>query len=557
MAMPSMTPVIRRCLSGEQQAQEELVLAAQNRVYYHCKKMLKHEEDALDATQEILISMLTRLDRLQDPEAFWGWLSAMTANHCRNVLTRGHREAQIPEDDEGNSLLDAFENLDEQSVPDKALDNDETRRMIVDLVDQLPPPQRQCVLMFYYEEMSVRDIAAALETSEGTIKSRLNYARKAIKAGVDAYAAQGIKLYSAVPFLVYFLQKDALSGGLSASAAEALAHTVLAGAAGTAAVETAAAGTAAGGAAASAGSAAAASGGAASHALGGLLAHKAALGLAGLAVVGAVAGGASLYQPEPEPVETTAPIVEAVEPQPIPEPVVEPEPVQEPEPEPTPYPEPVVVPGPEPEPTPVSEPEPEPEPEPVVEPQPVSTPEVRINFSSYSAGYGDNVAFPISMISGANTPYDGIVYSSTNPAVADVSAIGGIALLSPGTAEIVATFPDDNNYQVRLPVTVEDHYEWSHQWADDPLDLSVGEQGSNYLQQYSLGRDSTLTGTEWSSSNPAVASVSASSGSSNFCNVTALSPGTATITGVYHFDAWTNVGTFPMTDTVSFQVIVS
>ena len=557
MAMPSMTPVIRRCLSGEQQAQEELVLAAQNRVYYHCKKMLKHEEDALDATQEILISMLTRLDRLQDPEAFWGWLSAMTANHCRNVLTRGHREAQIPEDDEGNSLLDAFENLDEQSVPDKALDNDETRRMIVDLVDQLPPPQRQCVLMFYYEEMSVRDIAAALETSEGTIKSRLNYARKAIKAGVDAYAAQGIKLYSAVPFLVYFLQKDALSGGLSASAAEALAHTVLAGAAGTAAVETAAAGTAAGGAAASAGSAAAASGGAASHALGGLLAHKAALGLAGLAVVGAVAGGAALYQPEPEPVETPAPIVEAVEPQPIPEPVVEPEPVPEPEPEPTPYPEPVVVPGPEPEPTPVSEPEPEPEPEPVVEPQPVSTPEVRMNFSSYSAGYGDNVAFPISMISGANTPYDGIVYSSTTPAVADVSAIGGIALLSPGTAEIVATFPDDNNYQVRLPVTVEDHYEWSHQWADDPLDLSVGEQGSNYLQQYSLGRDSTLTGTEWSSSNPAVASVSASSGSSNFCNVTALSPGTATITGVYHFDAWTNVGTFPMTDTVSFQVIVS
>ena len=557
MAMPSMTPVIRRCLSGEQQAQEELVLAAQNRVYYHCKKMLKHEEDALDATQEILISMLTRLDRLQDPEAFWGWLSAMTANHCRNVLTRGRRESQIPEDDEGNSLLDTFENLDEQAVPDKSLDNDETRRMIAELVDQLPPPQRQCVLMFYYEEMSVKDIAAALETSEGTVKSRLNYARKAIKAGVDAYAAQGIKLYSAVPFLVYFLQKDALSGGLSASAAEALAHTVLAGAAGTAAVETAAAGTAAGGAAASAGSAAAASGGAASHALGGLLAHKAALGLAGLAVVGAVAGGASLYQPEPEPVETTAPIVEAVEPQPIPEPVVEPEPVPEPEPEPTPYPEPVVVPGPEPEPTPVSEPEPEPEPEPVVEPQPVSTPEVRMNFSSYSAGYGDNVAFPISMISGANTPYDGIVYSSTTPAVADVSAIGGIALLSPGTAEIVATFPDDNNYQVRLPVTVEDHYEWSHQWADDPLDLSVGEQGSNYLQQYSLGRDSTLTGTEWSSSNPAVASVSASSGSSNFCNVTALSPGTATITGVYHFDAWTNVGTFPMTDTVSFQVIVS
>ena len=558
MAMPSMSPVIRRCLSGDQQAQEELVLAAQNRVYYHCRKMLKHEEDALDATQEILISMLTRLDRLQDPEAFWGWLSAMTANHCRNVLTRGRREAQIPEDDEGNSLLDAFESLDEQTVPDKALDNDETRRMIVELVDQLPPPQRQCVLMFYYEEMSVKDIAAALETSEGTVKSRLNYARKAIKSGVDAYAAQGVKLYSALPFLVYFLQKDAGTGGLSASAAEALARSVLAGAAGTAAAGTAAAG-AAGTVAPSGGAAAgtaAASGGTASHALSGLLAHKAALGLAGLAAAGAVAGGAALYQPEPEPAEDPAPIVEVAEPQPIPEPEPppEPEPTPAPEPEPTPAPEPVQPqPGPAPEPDPV--PAEEPAPEPPAEPQPASTPEVRMNFSSYSAGYGDNVAFPISMISNADTPYDGIVYSSTNPAVADVSPIGGIALLSPGTAEIIATFPDDNNYQVRLPVTVEGHYAWSYQWADDPLYLTVGQSGSNYLQQYSTGRDSTMTGTTWSCSDPSVVSISSSG--SNFCNVTALSPGTATITGVYQFDAWTNVGTFPMTDTVSFQVIVS
>lgn len=556
MAMPSMSPVIRRCLSGDQQAQEELVLAAQNRVYYHCRKMLKHEEDALDATQEILISMLTRLDRLQDPEAFWGWLSAMTANHCRNILTRGRREAQIPEDDEGNSLLDAFESLDEQAVPDKALDNDETRRMIVELVDQLPPPQRQCVLMFYYEEMSVKDIAAALETSEGTVKSRLNYARKAIKSGVDAYAAQGVKLYSALPFLVYFLQRDAGIGGLSASAAEALARSVLAGAAGTAAAGTAAAG-AAGTVAPSGGAAAgtaAASGGTASHALSGLLAHKAALGLAGLAAAGAVAGGATLYQPEPEPAEDPAPIVEVAEPQPIPEPEPppEPEPTPAPEPEPTPAPEPVQPqPGPAPEPDPV----PVEEPEPPAEPQPVSTPEVRMNFSSYSAGYGDNVAFPISMISNADTPYDGIVYSSTNPAVADVSPIGGIALLSPGTAEIIATFPDDNNYQVRLPVTVEGHYAWSYQWADDPLYLTVGQSGSNYLQQYSTGRDSTMTGTTWSCSDPSVVSISSSG--SNFCNVTALSPGTATISGVYQFDAWTNVGTFPMTDTVSFQVIVS
>ena len=333
MNMPNVSPVICRCLSGDTAAQEELVLAAQNRVYYHCIKMLKNEENALDATQEVLISMLTKLDGLQNPDAFWGWLSAMTANYCRNVLTRGRHEVQIPEDDEGHSLLDTFENLDDQTVPDKALDNDETRRMVVDLVDQLPPSQRQCVLMFYYEEMSVKDIAAALETSEGTIKSRLNYARKAIKAGVEQYAAQGIKLYGAVPFLLYFLQKDALLGGLNASASQALAHTVLTGAAGTAAGITAAAGTTAlgstvsgsigGGAAAAgtttavesaagvsaasagsvaAGGGAASAGGGAAHALGGILAHKGALGLAGIILAGAVTGGIVLHQAAPAPV---------------------------------------------------------------------------------------------------------------------------------------------------------------------------------------------------------------------------------------------------------------
>ena len=69
------------------------------------------------------------------------------------VPGRGHREVQIPEDGEGNSLLDTFESLDERSVPDKTLDNEETRRIILALVGSLPDAQRQCVLMFYYGEL--------------------------------------------------------------------------------------------------------------------------------------------------------------------------------------------------------------------------------------------------------------------------------------------------------------------------------------------------------------------------------------------------------------------
>ena len=199
--------LIRRSRQGDPEAQEALILAAQNKIYYHCKKILKHEEDAQDATQDVLIVMITSLDKLKEPTAFWGWVNGITANRCRHLLSSPHKEWQIPEDEEGNSMLDSMENLDEQLVPEKALDNEETRRMILGLVDDLPPEQRMSVLFYYYDEMSVKDIAAAMETSEGTVKSRLNYARRAIKNGVEDYERKGIKLYSASPILllVHFL----------------------------------------------------------------------------------------------------------------------------------------------------------------------------------------------------------------------------------------------------------------------------------------------------------------------------------------------------------------
>lgn len=199
MEQAELTRLIQKSLEGDRQAQEKLAEAAQNRVYYHCKKILKNEQDALDATQDVLITIVTGLDKLREPAAFWGWVNGITANRCRRLLSRRPEEWQIPEDDEGNSMLDGVETLDDQTVPDKALDNDETRRMMMELIEALPPEQKLCVLFFYYDEMSVKEIAQATGAAEGTVKSRLNYARKAIKDGVERYAAKGAKLYSFAP----------------------------------------------------------------------------------------------------------------------------------------------------------------------------------------------------------------------------------------------------------------------------------------------------------------------------------------------------------------------
>jgi len=213
---------------GDRAAQDALIQLVQKRVYYHCKKMLKNEEGALDATQDVLIVIFTSLDKLKEPAAFWGWVNGITANRCRHLLSAPHKEWQIPEDEDGSSMLDSMESLDQESIPEQALDDKETRRMILGLVDDLPPDQRMSVLYYYYDEMSVKQIAEAMEVSEGTVKSRLNYARKAIKRGAEEYARKGVKLYSVSPLLLLacFLRMDAEGTALSAASAAAIAKAV-------------------------------------------------------------------------------------------------------------------------------------------------------------------------------------------------------------------------------------------------------------------------------------------------------------------------------------------
>ena len=176
--------LIRRSREKDLNAQEELVRAVQDRVYYHCKKMLKNKEDAEDTTQTVLMTMIASLDKLKEPAAFWAWVNGITANQCKHLLTAPHKEWQIPEDEGGNSLLESVEDLDETLVPDKALDNEETRRMILGLVDDLPPEQRMTVRFYYYDEMTVKQIAETMDTNEDTVKSRLNDARRSIAESI-------------------------------------------------------------------------------------------------------------------------------------------------------------------------------------------------------------------------------------------------------------------------------------------------------------------------------------------------------------------------------------
>ena len=213
--------LVNRAQSGDLQAMEKLLEAAHTSVSYQCRKMMQRQEDAEDLTQEVLLAVYQKIDTLKEAKAFWSWLNRITATHCMNALSRNHVDLQFAEDEDGHSVVDDLEVLDEHSIPDKALDNAETARMIDEIVSGLPEAQRMSTLLYYYNEMSVKEIAQIMNVPENTVKSRLNLARKAIKDKVLDYEKQGVKLYSVsiLPFLWYFLRTAAESQANTGAAA--------------------------------------------------------------------------------------------------------------------------------------------------------------------------------------------------------------------------------------------------------------------------------------------------------------------------------------------------
>ena len=207
--MKTIKELVLSAKNGNKKAFDKLYKLTSNDVWFTCVSLLKDEENAKDIMQETYITAFLKLDTLKDEEKFCGWLTAIATNKSKNKL-KGKVEYQI--DDE---ILIAETETDELMLPEEYITKTEKRKVLLQIMeDTLSFNQYQTVLMFYFDEMSISEIAQGLEISEGTVKSRLNSSRAKMKTAIEDYEKKsGDKLHGVVvvPFFATIFKEEAKS----------------------------------------------------------------------------------------------------------------------------------------------------------------------------------------------------------------------------------------------------------------------------------------------------------------------------------------------------------
>ena len=207
--MKTIKELVLSAKNGNKKAFDKLYKLTSNDVWFTCVSLLKDEENAKDIMQETYITAFLKLDTLKDEEKFCSWLTAIATNKSKNKL-KGKVEYQI--DDE---VLIAKTETDELMLPEEYINKAEKRKVLLQIIeDTLSFNQYQVVLMFYFNELSIAEIAQALEISEGTVKSRLNSSRAKMKTAIEDYENKsGDKLHGVVfvPFFTTIFREQAKS----------------------------------------------------------------------------------------------------------------------------------------------------------------------------------------------------------------------------------------------------------------------------------------------------------------------------------------------------------
>ena len=174
---------IQAAVEGDIESFEKLIKIYEKRIYNICLRLLKDQEEAYDAAQEVCIKIWKQLSQFKGDSKFSTWVYRIATNTCIDLLRKQKKrenEVTLFTDDEEQEerltdLTDIWKDMSEQ------LAGDELRSVIWQGIQELKVDHRMVIVLRDVEGKSYDEIANALGVSIGTIKSRLSRARQQLK----------------------------------------------------------------------------------------------------------------------------------------------------------------------------------------------------------------------------------------------------------------------------------------------------------------------------------------------------------------------------------------
>ena len=165
--------LVLRCQEGDAAAFEELLERWQDRLWRHAWRLTGDEDAAWDAMQETWLNISRDIRRLRSPAAFRAWAYRIATNKCKDWIRKEARTHQAAEH--------YSEEVSRAEIPQNSLTLKEQSESLSDAISRLPGKDRTILSLKYEEDFDIAEIAAILDIPEGTVKSRLHYAREHLK----------------------------------------------------------------------------------------------------------------------------------------------------------------------------------------------------------------------------------------------------------------------------------------------------------------------------------------------------------------------------------------
>jgi len=174
--------LVKSILTGDNEAMKELIIKYQDFVLNTCYKVLRSKEDAEDISQEVFIETYRSVALLRNEENISFWLYRVSLNKSINYLKRGsnsllrsvlHLDSLFNNDDAEEEIYSPVSDED----PGAGLESKERQEILMKAVSSLPASQQKAFILYYYENLSYKEISKILGLSLSSIESLMHRAK--------------------------------------------------------------------------------------------------------------------------------------------------------------------------------------------------------------------------------------------------------------------------------------------------------------------------------------------------------------------------------------------